>query len=140
MSAYVSIRYRKRYRKRQPRACICQHTSAYVSIRQHTSAYGTGNDSRAPAAASLCVSIRQHTSAYVRAGLRLQPPRYASVPILHMSAYGTGNDRHASAAASLCVSAYSRPYETHTRLKRQHERRALAVVAAREELTYADVC
>jgi hypothetical protein len=28
----------------------CQHTSAYVSIRQHTSAY---------------VSIRQHTSAYV---------------------------------------------------------------------------
>jgi hypothetical protein len=40
-----------------------QHTSAYVSIRQHTSAYviREWGHSRIPA----CVRIRQHTSAYV---------------------------------------------------------------------------
>jgi hypothetical protein len=39
----------------QPLSCICQHTSAYVSMRQHTSAH----------CVSAYVSIRQHTSAYV---------------------------------------------------------------------------
>ncbi len=43
-SAYASIRTYTAY------VSIRQHTSAYVSIRQHTSAY---------------VSIRQHTSAYI---------------------------------------------------------------------------
>jgi hypothetical protein len=61
--------------------CICQHTSAYVSICQHTSAYvsvARPNQSlNLPSCLStsaLCqhmsayaayVSIRQHTSAYV---------------------------------------------------------------------------
>jgi hypothetical protein len=50
-SAYVSIRRGSRPRgSRIYIYTLCQHTSAYVSIRQHTSAY---------------VSIRQHTSAYV---------------------------------------------------------------------------
>jgi hypothetical protein len=52
MSAYVSIRqHTSAYRclPALPRAGYTLNTSAYVSIRQHTSAY---------------VSIRQHTSAY----------------------------------------------------------------------------
>ncbi len=75
----------------QQRACrlqvACQHTSAYVSIRQHTSAYITsvafeerafhpdtrsagvvsraGQDVSRPLHTSAYVSIRQHTSAHV---------------------------------------------------------------------------
>ncbi len=50
-SAYVSIRqHTSAYGRVTERRLHCHHTSAYVSIRQHTSAYA---------------SIRQHTSAYV---------------------------------------------------------------------------
>jgi hypothetical protein len=50
-SAYVSIRqHASKCLRKPPQAPCLQHTSAYVSMRQHTSAY---------------VSIRQHTSAYV---------------------------------------------------------------------------
>jgi hypothetical protein len=49
----------------------CQHTSAYVSIRQHTSAY---------------VSIRQHTSAYV--SIRQHTSAYVSIR-QHTSAHGS---------------------------------------------------
>jgi hypothetical protein len=50
--AYVSIRQHTSAYKLCESVLVCciLHTSAYVSIRQHTSAY---------------VSIRQHTSAYV---------------------------------------------------------------------------
>ena len=57
-------------------ACIRQHTSAYVSIRQHTNLLGKlgslrhdldveGKDEREVLHTSAYVSIRQHTSAYV---------------------------------------------------------------------------
>ncbi len=52
MSAYVSIRqHTSAYVSMSAYVSIRQHTSAYVSIHPHTSAY---------------VSIRQHTSAYSR--------------------------------------------------------------------------
>ena len=64
MSAYVSIR-------QHTSACvqIRQHTSKYVSIRQHTSAY---------------VQIRQHMPAYLR--IRQQTSAYVSIR-QHTSAY-----------------------------------------------------
>ncbi len=62
-----------------------QHTSAYVSIRQHTGASlsGTGSTAHAVPASSVYVSIRQHTGA----GLS-----------------GTGSAEHAAPASSAYVS------------------------------------
>jgi hypothetical protein len=94
MSAYISIRgVRKRLVEapltptQTPRAAgapsessiECQHTSAYVSIRQHTSSDSNPNATRSwstkrekhdvavptKCEASVNVSMRQHTSAYV---------------------------------------------------------------------------
>jgi hypothetical protein len=56
-SAYVSIRQHT-----SAYVCIRLHASAYVSIRQHTSAYDI---CQFPSHTSAYVSIRQHTSAYV---------------------------------------------------------------------------
>jgi hypothetical protein len=57
------------------------HTSAYVSIRQHTSAYVRERSRQLAhsAAAPTCayVSIRQHTTAYV--SIRQHTPAYASI-------------------------------------------------------------
>jgi hypothetical protein len=66
-SAYVSIRQHSYCTKL--RTFCTEHTSAYVSIRQHTSAYA---------------SIRQHTSAY--ASIRQHTPAYVSIR-QHTSAY-----------------------------------------------------
>jgi hypothetical protein len=59
------------------RPAIRQHTSAYVSIRQHTAASFLGYPPNRPTCdTSAYVSIRQHTSAYGCLLLRLpsQPP------------------------------------------------------------------
>jgi hypothetical protein len=49
-----------------------EHTSAYVSIRQHTSAYAYADvyDFEKSGVTSAYVSIRQHTSAYVSVCIR----------------------------------------------------------------------
>jgi hypothetical protein len=63
---------------RQAASARCQHTSAYVSIRQHTSAYVSIHQ----AASARCqhtsayVSIRQHTSAYVSIRLEALAEEY----------------------------------------------------------------
>ncbi len=69
--------------------------SAYVSIRQHTSAYVSIRHLRASAPTcsirqhtSAYVSIRQHTSAYVTCVQVLQPSAYVSIR-QHTSAYVT---------------------------------------------------
>ncbi len=59
-----------------------QHTSAYVSIRQHTSAYAAP----LPAGARSVPAWRQHTSAYV--SIRQHTPAYVSIR-QHTPAYAS---------------------------------------------------
>jgi hypothetical protein len=90
-SAYVSIR---QHTSALP---IRQHTSAYVSIRQHTSAYVVSGSSSRKAArhcpfraisnTSAYVSIRQHTSAY--AFLSAWVESSAQPVIAHLGPYQT---------------------------------------------------
>ncbi len=70
----------------------CQHTSAYVSIRQHTSAY---------------VSIRRHTSAYV--SIRQLTSAYVSIrqhTESHLWRARTQSRRHADVSIRQHTSAY----------------------------------
>jgi hypothetical protein len=85
MSAYVSIR-------QHTSAYVSIRTSAYVSIRQHTSAYASirqHTSARCPFISirqhtQACVSIRQHTSTYV-SKVPVTPPCICQ----HMSAYAS---------------------------------------------------
>ncbi len=82
MPAYVSIRqHTSAYVRRRRRGSSfgCLHTSAYISIRQHTSAYVSIRQHT-----SAYVSIRQHTSAYV--SMRQHTSAYVSIR-QHTSAY-----------------------------------------------------
>ncbi len=99
------------WKTRRRRSCIRQHTSAhvsiytsaYVSIRQHTSEYVIGrHDGDDPA----YVSIRQHTSAYV--SIRQHTSAYVSIR-QHTSAYECPHWTHGRtfrrrSCSSLCVS------------------------------------
>ncbi len=77
-SAYISIQHTSASRHRACLVLLRQHTSAYVSIRQHTSA-----SSRLRACLALlrlytsAYSIRQHTSAYV--SMRQHTYAYVSI-------------------------------------------------------------
>ena len=63
-SAYVSIRWGSVSTARILAAYkVDEHTSAYVSIRQHTSAYVSSASTAVVLSASMQRSIRQHTSA-----------------------------------------------------------------------------
>jgi hypothetical protein len=65
-SAYVSIRQHTCWDLGcLVLALLSQHTSAYVSIRQHTSAYLVGSRVLLSIAQSAYVSVRQNTSAYL---------------------------------------------------------------------------
>jgi hypothetical protein len=95
------------------RTVCCQHTSAYVSTRQHMrrrhdSAHS--NRRALPTSRFAYVSIRQHTSAYV--SIRQHTSAYVSIR-QHMSAY-----------ASI----------------RQHTWQHLCLLSCQRMLTYADVC
>ena len=84
------------------RLCIHQHPSAYVSIRQHTSAACCCHSTTPPPLhTSADVSIRQHTSAYV--STMLLPLRHASASAYvsrcqHTSTYVSIRQQHAIAA------------------------------------------
>jgi hypothetical protein len=100
-SAYVSIRQHT-----SAGFSIRQHTSAYVSIRQHTSAHVS---TRQHTSAYVCmrqrtsayVSIRQHTSAH--GSIRQHKGEYISI-CQHTSAYVSIRHR-TSAYVSICASA-----------------------------------
>jgi hypothetical protein len=109
------------------------HTSAYVSIRQHTSAYATINLCWRQATArcslpqhayvsirqhtSAYVSIRQHTSAYV--SIRQHTPACASIPraprshkmrvrLTPEASLLTDAPTHAAASSSSCAASRRR--------------------------------
>ncbi len=73
-SAYVSIR---QHTSAYAYVSIRQHTSAYVSIRQHTSAYVLALGRSRPG------SIRQHTSAYV--SIAHTPVDQRSLPVVFVA-------------------------------------------------------
>jgi hypothetical protein len=77
---------RRRQLRRRSKACSYQHTSAYVSIRQHTAASTSLGGLQLPAYvsirqhASAYVSIRQHTSGYVSIRQHTSPAQTPSTP------------------------------------------------------------
>jgi hypothetical protein len=90
-SEYVSIR---QHAAASRASCAPTHASAYVSIRQHATAYVS--ISRVVRAYA-CVSMRQHTSAYV--SIRQHTSAYVSIR-QHTSAY-VSIRQHTSAYVSI---------------------------------------
>jgi hypothetical protein len=69
-----------------PHTCVSihQHTSAYVSIRQHTQPHNAPAPAAPSAQPHTCVSIRQHSSAFV--SIRQHTSAFVSIR-QHTSAY-----------------------------------------------------
>ncbi len=95
-SAYVSIRQHTLAEDTSAYVSIRQHTSAYVSIRQHTIRQHT----------SVHVIIRQHTSAYVSKHVSHHTSEYASIrqntsAYVSIRAEGVSIRQHTSAYVSI---------------------------------------
>jgi hypothetical protein len=143
MSAYASIRqHMSAYGSCTAVECVCvQHTPAYVSICQHMPAYVSicQHMGAAPLSSVCAFSIHQHTSAYV--SIRQHTSAYVSIRELHRCRVCA----RVRALLLRCTSAYvsirqhtSAYVSMHVRSKHAHSCRVCARACFTSELQEPD--